>query len=375
MKIVFDFPREVMELSTEKGKGYRKIVRNSEDLETYWAGKNGVSNAFMTVYGYRGTQQPHNKRVDLMTPIIRHFVMDFDPKDFKHRNRPDVEIEEALKQTLRLHYHLLEEDITHGIWYSGGGFHVWVGLDKSYIPGSGAHLSSIKEAGMQLVNDWIHKLDLFCSDPAVPFDTSGMIRIPNSYNAKRGFWSIPLTTNDLERGIDYIMAKAEISRNGVISYGKAGVPLDVKKPSERLQMFNPNTTPIDLPTMTMDGVIILPCLNSAACQVGGNPSHDARVQLVKYLSKRLRNFTNVERISQEDIDKHTETIISFIRGLQWADFDEGVTRYQVGTIVGTEYPQTCKMLWTKGLCLGKCRYWDKSGAIVGEGNYGKEEAI
>ena len=124
MKIVFDFPREVMELSTEKGKGYRKIVRNSEDLETYWAGKNGVSNAFMTVYGYRGTQQPHNKRVDLMTPIIRHFVMDFDPKDFKHRNRPDVEIEEALKQTLRLHYHLLEEDITHGIWYSGGGFHV-----------------------------------------------------------------------------------------------------------------------------------------------------------------------------------------------------------------------------------------------------------
>ena len=121
MKIVFDFPREVMELSTEKGKGYRKIVRNSEDLETYWAGKNGVSNAFMTVYGYRGTQQPHNKRVDLMTPIIRHFVMDFDPKDFKHRNRPDVDIEEALKQTLRLHYYLLEKDISHGIWYSGGG--------------------------------------------------------------------------------------------------------------------------------------------------------------------------------------------------------------------------------------------------------------
>ena len=363
MKITFDFPREVMELSTEKGKGYRKIVRNSEDLETYWAGKNGVSNAFMTVYGYRGTQQPHNERVDLMTPIIRHFVMDFDPKNFKNRNRPDVEINEALSQTLRLHYHLLKNDVSHGVWYSGGGFHIWVLLDKAYIPGSGAHLSSIKEAGMQLVNDWIHQLDLYCSDPAVPFDTSGMIRIPNSYNAKRGFWSIPLTTNDMERGIEYIMDKAMTVKNGVISYGSTGIPLEVKKPSERIQIFNPSTTPIDLPTMSMDGVIILPCLNSAACQVGGNPSHDARVQLVKYLSKRLRNFVNVERISQEDINKHTETIVTFIKSLQWADFDEGVTRYQIGTIIGTEYPQTCKMLWLKGLCLGKCRYWDKTGAI------------
>ena len=363
MKIVFDFPREVMQLSTEKGKGYRKIVRNSEDLEIYWAGKNGVSNAFMTVYGYRGTQQPHNKRVDLMTPIVRHFVMDFDPKNFRVRNRPDVEIEEPLAQTLRLHYHLLQDDVSHAVWYSGGGFHIWIALDKAYTPGSGAHLSSIKEAGMQLVNDWIHDLNLYCSDPAVPFDTSGMIRIPNSYNAKRGFWSIPLTTNDMERGIEHIMDKAMTVKNGVISYGSTGIPLEVKKPSEGAQIFNPNTTPIDLPTMSMDGVIILPCLNSAACQVGGNPSHDARVQLVKYLSKRLRNFANVERVSQEDISKHTETIVTFIKSLQWADFNEGVTRYQVGTIVGTDYPQTCKMLWSKGLCLGKCRYWDKSGAI------------
>ena len=90
LKITFDFPREVMELSTEQGKGFRRIVRSNLDLEKYWAGKNGVSNAFMTVYGYRATQQPYNKRVDLMTPIIRHFVLDFDPKNFRERNRPDV---------------------------------------------------------------------------------------------------------------------------------------------------------------------------------------------------------------------------------------------------------------------------------------------
>ena len=74
----------------------------------------------------------------------------------------------------------------------------------------------------------------------------------------------------------------------------------------------------------------------------------------------------VEKISQVDISEHTEMIVNYIRSLQWADFDEGVTRYQVGTIVGKDYPQTCKMLWEKGHCLGKCRYWDKTGAIEEE---------
>ncbi len=87
-------------------------------------------------------------------------------------------------------------------------FHVWIGLDKAYIPSGGDNLSDIKEAGMKQVSDWIHQLDLYCSDPAVPFDTSGMIRIPNSYNSKRGLWSVPLTTNDLERGLEHIMLKA-----------------------------------------------------------------------------------------------------------------------------------------------------------------------
>ena len=72
-----------MELSPERGRGYRKIVRNNNDLERYWEGKNGVSNAYMTVYGYRATLPPFNKRVNLETPIIRHFVMDFDPKGFQ----------------------------------------------------------------------------------------------------------------------------------------------------------------------------------------------------------------------------------------------------------------------------------------------------
>jgi hypothetical protein len=368
VNITFDFPREVLELSTEKGRGFRRLVNNEQEFEKYWLGKNGVSNAYMTVYGYRATEAPNHRRVNLQTPIIRHFVLDFDPKNFRDRSRPDVTIDVPLEQTLRLHHYLLKEDIEHGIWYSGGGFHIWVALSETYSPGDGGHLSAIKEAGMQLVNDWIKEFNLYCSDPAVPFDTSGLIRIPNSYNAKRGYWSVPLTTDDLEQGVDHVMEKALDPCSGTITYGTKGVVLQVRKPEERLQIFNPNSTPIDLPIVQIDGLIVLPCLNTAACQLGGNPSHDARVQLVKYLAKRLRNFMPLYRFSPKDLLQHTETIVDFIKGLQWADFDEGITRYQVGTVVGKDYPQTCKMLWQKGHCLGKCRYWDKTGSIEGEQN-------
>ena len=363
MHMTFDFPREVLELSTEKGKGFRKIVRDTAEFERYWAGKNGVSNAYMTVYGYRATEAPNHRRVNLQTPIIRHFVLDFDPKDFKNPKRPDVPLEVPLGQTLRLHKELLANDIEHGVWFSGGGFHIWIALSQIYSPASGSHLSAIREAGMRRVNDWIKDLKLFCSDPAVPFDTSGLIRIPNSYNAKRGYWSVPLDTNDLENGIDHILEKALDPSSGVITYGSKGIKLKVKKPGEKSGVFQKNTVPLDLPTLKMDGVIILPCLNQAACQIGSNPSHDARVQLAKYLAKRFRHFLPLEKFSPDVLEGHTEKIVSFIKGLQWADFDEGVTRYQVRTIVGKDYPQTCNMLWSKGLCMGKCRYWDKTGAI------------
>ena len=93
-----DYPREVLELSTEKGRGYRKLVNSKEQFERYWAGKNGVSNAYMTVYGYRATEAPHHRRVNLYTPIIRHFVMDFDAINFRDRNRATVEPEIPLEK-------------------------------------------------------------------------------------------------------------------------------------------------------------------------------------------------------------------------------------------------------------------------------------
>ena len=342
----------------------RKVVKSAEQLQNYVSATNGKDNITTTVYGFRELK-PKGNRCEYNTAVVPHFVVDLDKDRLVAEGMDDDEAgQQCSEEAWRLSAHLLTNGWRHAVWFTGGGFHIWVALDKPYIPSSGAQVSAVKEAGMTVVNDWIHQLDLFCSDPAVPFDTSGLIRIPNSNNAKRGYWSIPLTSEEITHNdIWSIMELAMNPRSGKFTYGELGVELDVKKPSERKAVFNHDSPVMDIPTISMNGVKILPCLNAAACQVGGNPSHDARVQLVKYLAKRLRNFYPLDRVNQEDVMKHTEQIVEFIKTLEWADFNEGVTRYQVSTIMNKDYPQTCSMLFKKGHCVGKCRYWDKTGAI------------
>jgi hypothetical protein len=363
--IEFDFPREVLDMN-ESGQGYRKLVNTKEELQNYWKGKNGISNAYVTQYGYRATTPPKHHRCDYTTPIIRHFVMDFDCKDFSSAKKNEIDIDNVLEQVRNLHTHLLDASIQHGVWFSGGGFHCWVKLQEPHIPSSPSHLSAIREAGMKVVNGWINTLKLFSCDPTVPFNTSGMIRIPNSYNSKRGLWSIPLSTEELfeKEGME-LLALATNARKGYKMYGDVGITLDVRrKPSSNSPTFDSSTPAIDLPTSNFGTIKILPCLNAAACQVGSNPTHVARKELVIYLGQRLRNFFPWESTTEEQRNKHIEQICEFINTLQWEDYNEGVTRYQVRSILSKPYMQTCKRLYnTEGLCMGKCQLWDGTGGI------------
>ena len=65
--ITLDFPREVLELNSDGNKGFRRLVKNSDELESYWRGKNGSGNVYFTAYGYRSLTPPRNHRVDYNT--------------------------------------------------------------------------------------------------------------------------------------------------------------------------------------------------------------------------------------------------------------------------------------------------------------------
>ena len=108
--ITLDFPREVLEIASNGKQGGRYCVKNWSELERYWKG---------------------NHRVDYDTPIIRHFVMDFDCKDFKQRGA-EVDFSFMHEQVKRLHRFLLRENTRHFVWFSGGGFHIWIPLKNTH---------------------------------------------------------------------------------------------------------------------------------------------------------------------------------------------------------------------------------------------------
>ena len=206
----------------------------------------------------------------------------------------------------------MDKDILHYIWFSGGGFHVWVPLNETIEPKNGAELSRIKHSGKILINQWEKKLGgLRCNDPAVAFDTSGMIRIPNSYNAKREVWTTPLSSEDiLNLSYDDLMDKGQEPHNGYIQLGNIPVKLNIVK-SKLLTMGHIKT--VDIPTVSLDDLHMLPCLSQAAMG-GGNPTHRARFHLASYLADRLRMFFPAWRIANEEKEKHVGMISRIISG-------------------------------------------------------------
>ncbi len=359
--ITLDFPREVLEIGSDGQKGYRRLVKDWESLERYWRGKNGSGNVYFTAYGYRALTPPRNHRVDYNTPIIRHFVCDFDCKNFRERGK-DIPFEEMHDQVKRLHQHLLAEDTMHYIWFSGGGFHVWVPLDTVYTPSNGFEVTRVKDGGRMVLSKWHKELNLYSNDPTVAFDTAGMIRIPNSYNSKRGCWSIPVDTESLMTMThDDLIDKAQDSIGGFIQHGNK--PLRITIP-ERKQIFTPNRKDIvDLPDISIDGLTILPCLAQSAMGEG-NPPHRARLHFASYMASRLRWFFPPNSVKDSEKEKHVEFITRVISEQGWVDFDESFTRGQVQSIVfggsgNNGYNAgMCRTIIADGFCSGRCKFYD-----------------
>lgn len=353
--IHLDYPREV--------NLFRRIVHDKEQFNRWWVSLDNASDAYMTVYGFRETKAPNHRRGDYQTAIVRHFVLDFDCTSIVGGKRIDVPLEVPFGEVQRLHEYLVEQDITHGVWFSGGGFHVWIKLAKVHTPRTGMESSILKGAGRWMVRQWAEHLKLNCIDPTVTFDLASLIRVPNSYSVKRQLWSIPLTTEEIQTcSVDDIQALAKKHRSGYFQYGMNGAVLDLEsRPTVALTGMLNDTQ--DIPTITMDGIAVLPCLQASSCRQGSNPTHDARYHLASYLASRLRNFAPPQSQPHNE-DKHILTIVDFIESLGWVDYKRDITRERVAHIVRGPYSHTpCWSLFNRGYCVGKCHLWDGTGTI------------
>ena len=360
----------VLNLQFPKEVGlFRKIVHTQNEFENYWSALRNSQCAYMSVYSFRAVK-PNGRRAEYNTAIVSNFVLDFDKKYRKGSNMIEVEGDEVVDQVARLHQYLLDKNIKHGVWFSGNGFHIWIGLDKTHLPTSGIEVSHIKAAGRKVINAWKADMELYCMDPTVPFDMARMIRVPNSYNAKQHVlrWSIPVTTQDLTLSWDEICEMADAPKNSAQYYGEEGVNLPVSEVRKKNFRVDDGEV-VQFDTVSMGKIKILPCLMEAACQVGSNPPHVSRASLAMYLGARLRNFMAVGRTTSQMREKHVATISEFLGSLQWADYDGGITTYHTKTIVDGGYQESCASLMGKGLCIGKCQLWD------GTGEHNEREAV
>tara|TARA_R100001509_G_scaffold28595_1_gene15092 strand:+ start:1331 stop:2443 length:1113 start_codon:yes stop_codon:yes gene_type:complete len=366
--IELDFPREVLEIGHNGRNGGRYLVRNWDELERYWKGKNGRGNAYFTAYGYRRTNPPKHHRVEYNSAIVRHFVMDFDCKDFKNRGQK-VDFGFMQEQVRRLHKHFLDNDFRHFVWFSGGGYHIYVPISETLTPTDGLEVTRIKQGGRNLLRKWDKKLDLSCNDPTVAFDLAGMIRIPNSYNMRRGCWTIPLSSHEiLSLSHEELIEIAQEPREGYIEIGRKDIHLVL--PEKRESRFKSRRGEMkDLPSISLNNIKVLPCLAQAALGEG-NPIHRARFHLASYLADRLRWFFPPESVPTKKKEEHVKQIVDILSEQGWVDWDRDITTTQVSSIVmgsnghsGYKHAN-CLTLMQEGLCVGKCEFYDGTAEVI-----------
>ena len=366
MALFNHFPREI-DMRT------RKVIHTRKQLEHYIKTTNGKGNLTTTVYGFRELKTKGN-RCEYNTAIIPHFVMDFDADQGVrvHGLYEEEAKKRCCSEVLTISKHLKSNTNQHAIWFTGGGFHIWAKLDKEYVlpPDKVADLLF---SGRMKVNEWVNRFNLKTLDPVVSFRPDRHIRIPNTYNFKRQIWGIPVTHDDLDKGWEHIVEKAQNPQPGMHLHEGRGMELEIVERDANNMFqgrYNLETKKfemedIDIDISRINNIPMLPCLAQAACEVGSNPPHKPRSYLMMYLMDYFRNFSRPPRdatISNTEVLSLTH---AFIRSLEWADYSPVETMKYLRHGVDRYYlTPTCPTIYHEGLCVGKCPYYDEKGATA-----------
>jgi hypothetical protein len=158
--------------------------------------------------------------------------------------------------------------------------------------------------------------------------------------------------------LDDLMDLGMDAHSGYIALGEEKVTMKIVE-NKFAQDFD--LKPVDLPTVSLNDIHILPCLSQAAMG-GGNPPHRARYHFVSYLADRFRMFFPAWRVGDKEKEEHIRSIVSICQSQEWVDYRYEKTEEQVRSIVMTGYSHaTCSTLYMEGFCMGKCKYYDGTG--------------
>ena len=118
---------------------------------------------------------------------------------------------------------------------------------------------------------------------------------------------------------------------------------------------NPMAEPITITEFSGDitaigQVPIPPCLENAIRHE--NPRHHVRVALAQHLAEELRWFASPSAITPQQRKEIVDKIVAFMASLGWRDYNEGVTRFHVESLMNYESSPSASWYRNNGLCDG-----------------------
>ncbi len=307
----------------------RQIVKNKQEFINWVNSFNGKMNCYTTVYDFEHFAETAKVEDSV---ILDRMFLDFDAHG-------DIRLEDAFEDVSAVTHKFNLDAIKYRVFFSGKGFHIIVyGERTNDIRSIQSYYTKMDEAYPTLDRSGIQ--------------TNRLRRIPNTVNlsSKGPYFCIPITMEDINKGLDYILLKARQGNYSSIVYGDNLIDWPNVKPIEMSDIeIAPPKPPGELP--------ILPCLNAAI--MVENPGHYARVYLVQWYRDIL---TMGER--EIDFERKAELVEIIMKELEiiadrddvWLDWNEAVTRKNVRFIVNGGYhaPGCQSRLIPQGYCVGKC---------------------
>jgi len=246
----------------------------------------------------------------------------------------DFDGEKSHYATKKFAKFLHDDNIAFKVHFSGRGFHIFIPVViKEKITDYKLSIRKLQEEILDTYN-----LRKYC-DPHVIGDTARVVRIPNTFNLRANRYCIPLRYEDIQLSFEEIKELAKKQR-WIINYAVKGRKLELKN-VEKIKKYKTNVSN----SIVVEG--IEPCINRILEK--RNPTHDERFLLV---------------LHYKELGENMNQIVERFRKLNWIDWNENITEYQVRNIFEKEFElPTHEWRMQKGICPGKCFVYDMENEI------------
>jgi len=321
-KLLFSFfPREY-------GR-YRQVVTNYDDLVKLINRDNGLMDVYVSVYD-------KNLHIDKV-------IWDID-------SRTPSGLNVALEEAKRLYNLLMSKGIPTLPVFSGKkGFHIYAFFRPLQL-----NVVTASELIRNIQEQFIIQAKVRLADSHLIGNVSALIRVPNTLNWTR--FCVPLPDKFVNWSITDILNYALEPHNGIEINGYRPDIRDFYNPEIMYPTGKPATF-IDEKSVIPSNVkellryLLRPCIFALVTNIR-EPPHFARVELVTELSA---------------LGYNVDELVEIIKRLNWADFDESITRKYVEKYVNY-IPYSCRRLRYMGVrCPEDCHwhyFWKKEREVV-----------